>query len=108
MYLSRSILCLYLPICSLALLELSSSQITMEHVRFDHSDKNIPVHSKQTYQKSFINSVANFSRNLRWAVNFFLYPSTKPQTKENYGFKSLAPAPTHKDLNTPLLYCLGY
>ena len=84
--------------CSLVLLQLSYSQFMMDSIRFENSDKNIPIHSKQTYCKAFIDAVAKLNRNVRWAALFFLNPSERPQKKENYGFKSIKAAPPVKEL----------
>jgi hypothetical protein len=70
----------------------------MDSIRFENSDKNIPIHSKQTYCKAFIDAVAKLNRNVRWAALFFLNPSERPQKKENYGFKSIKAAPPVKEL----------
>ena len=46
----------------------------------------------------FINSIEKFTRNLRWRSHFFLKPPSNNNSKENYGFKSIAPAPQVKEL----------
>ena len=51
------------------------------------------MHLNQT-----INSNEKFIRNLRWRAFFYLNPNEKPNKKENYNFKSLAPAPFVKEL----------
>ena len=72
-----------------------SDQVTMDSVRFDISEKNVPIPNKQIYQKMLINSV---DRNVRWAAHFFLHPEDCPPRKEWYGFKSIRAAPQVKEL----------
>ena len=54
--------------------------------------------SRNIYLQMLINSIEKFRRNLTWKAHFFLNPPTKQCSKENYGFKSLAPAPFVKEL----------
>jgi hypothetical protein len=60
--------------------------------------KNIPMPSQKVYLQMFINSIEKFSRNLNWRAHFFLNPPSETNSKENFGFKSLAPAPFVKEL----------
>ena len=55
--------------------------------------------SQKIYLQMFINSIEKFSRNLHWRAHFFLNPPKQASSKENFGFKSLAPAPYVKELN---------
>ena len=65
----------------------------MDSVKFEDSVKNIPIHTKKTYQQSLINAFEKFSRNLRFKTFFFLKPDDKPEPNFFYGFRSIAPAP---------------
>ena len=65
----------------------------MDHIKFEHSAKNVPIHTKKTYRQSLINSFERFSRNLRFKSFYFLNPDDRPQQRELYGFKSISPAP---------------
>ena len=65
----------------------------MDSVRFEISEKNIPIPTREVYQKMLINAVGIFSKNIRWAAYFFLHPEEKPPMKEWYGFKSLRAPP---------------
>ena len=57
----------------------------MDSVRFDISEKNIPLPTKQVYQKMLINAVETFSKNLTWAAHFFLHPEEKPPSENGMG-----------------------
>ena len=70
----------------------------MEQVNLGYSMKNIPMPSQNTYLQMFINSIEKLKRNLSWRAHFFLNPPTQTNKKENFGFKSLAPAPFVKEL----------
>ena len=72
----------------------------MDPIVFENSDKNIPVHDRKTFLKTFINAVEVFDRNLRWATFFYLNPNLVPQQKNWYGFKSNNPAPQVMELNS--------
>ena len=69
----------------------------MDSIKFEQSAKNIPIHTKKTYQQSLINSFEKFVCNLRFKSHFFLNPNPNPQKKENEFFK-----PYIKPGDTPL------
>ena len=71
----------------------------MDSVRFEILEKNIPIPTRQVYQKMLINAVETFSKNIRWAALFFLNPEDKPPMREWYGFKSLKAPPRVKELD---------
>ena len=71
----------------------------MDSIRFEISEKNIPIPAKEVYQKMLINAVGTFSKNLTWAAFFFLNPQEKPPMREWFGFKSLRAPPIVKELD---------
>ena len=89
---------LILDIVTQLLVTVQHSLLKMEQVNLGYSMKNIPMPSRNTYLQMFINSIEKTSRNLSWKAHFFLNPPTKTSSKENYGFKSIAPAPFVKEL----------
>ena len=73
----------------------------LQQKQFDYSLKNLPIPSKSTYIKSFINNLENFIRRLRWRAHFF-----DREEKENsrpasntFGFKTELAPPQHHSLN---------
>jgi hypothetical protein len=70
----------------------------MEKVSLPYSAKNIPVPNRNVYQQMLISKSRKFVHNARWKAYFYLKPSAKPKSKENYGFKSTAPAPSVLEL----------
>ena len=60
----------------------------MEKVSFDYSTKNIPIPSKKSYLKRFLEKSEHLVRRMRWAAYFFLNPDKKPPLSNHYGFKS--------------------
>ena len=71
----------------------------MDSVRLYISEKNIPIPTREVYQKMLINAVGIFSKNIRWAAYFFLHPEERPPIKDWYGFKSLSAPPKVKYLD---------
>ena len=70
----------------------------MEQVNLGYDTKNIHVPNKKTYLHMMINSIEKLVHNLRWRSHFFLKPQPNPNKKENFGFKSTAPAPKLQEL----------
>ena len=73
----------------------------MEKFQLDYSDKNIPVASRTSFIKKFINQTENFIKRLRWKV--FHYEKSKENTdetnNETFGFKTLKTPPKNCSLN---------
>ena len=67
----------------------------MEQKTLSYSTKNIPVPNKNTYKQILIQKAEKFNRNMRWKAYFFLNPSKKTKTKNNFKFKSISPAPSN-------------
>ena len=61
----------------------------MEKLNFQYSTKNIPIASKTTYKKSFIEKTENFLKRMRWKA-FYFNNKSNPATEnvEKYNFKS--------------------
>ena len=80
------------------LLLLSTISVTnMEQVTFNYSLKNIPIPNQKEYRLELINSVENFSSNLKWRCFHFLNPSNNNQ-KETFDFRTTNPAPIIDEL----------
>ena len=62
--------------------------LEMDTINITYSFNNIPIPSKFKYQQTLIAKTEKFLRNCRWAVFFFLNPSSKSEVKKTYGFKS--------------------
>ena len=71
----------------------------LQQKQFDYSLKNIPIPSKTTYMKSFINKLENFIRRLRWRAHFFNTEENSRPTSDTFGFKTELAPPQHQALN---------
>lgn len=67
---------------------LRTKTLEMDTINITYSFNNIPIPSKFKYQQTLIAKTEKFLRNCRWAVFFFLNPSSKSEVKKTYGFKS--------------------
>ena len=70
----------------------------MEKVNIGQSTKNIPVPPTRTYLQMMISKMEKVVHNMRWKAFFYLKPEEKPNSKENFGFKSTNPAPSVPEL----------
>ena len=71
----------------------------LQQKQFDYSLKNIPIPSKTTYMKSFINKLENFIRRLRWRAHFFDTEENSRPASDTFGFKTELAPPQHQALN---------
>ena len=72
----------------------------MERYNFEHSLKNIPIPTEDSYLKMLIAKTGDFIERIRWKVFFHLNPNAKPSKPlETYGFKTNKQAPQSKELN---------
>ena len=76
----------------------SSLLIIMEQVNLGYSTMNIAVPSKDTYLQMMVNSVEKLIHNLRWRAFHFLKEEPSTNSKENFQFKSTAPAPQLQEM----------
>ena len=75
----------------------------MEPFNFGFSLKDIPIPSKDSYQKTLIQKTEEFIGRLRWAAYHFLNPNDKTKTKpaiDTYGFRTSATPPQIKELTS--------
>ena len=68
----------------------------MNKFNFNHSLKNIPLPSKQQYQRILVEKIEKFVGNLRWKLFHIQNPGN--HSKETFGFKSTNPPPPIKEL----------
>ena len=82
----------------------------LQQKQFDYSLKNIPISSKATYMKSFINKLKNFIRRLRWRAHFFDLEENSRPASDIFGFKTELAPPQHQALNAfeNDMYKMGY
>ena len=66
---------------------------------FEHSTKNIPLASKNTFLQRLIEKTESLIQRMRWRAFFFLNPQTEGMTKETYGFNSNRSPPHVKELD---------
>ena len=71
----------------------------LQQKQFDYSLKNIPIPSKTTYMKSFINKLENFIKRLRWRAHFFDTEENSKPASDTFGFKTELAPPQHHALN---------
>ena len=69
---------------------------SMNKFNFNHSLKNIPLPSKQQYQRILVEKIEKFVGNLRWKLFHIQNPGN--HSKETFGFKSTNPPPPIKEL----------
>ena len=71
----------------------------MEKFVFPASLKNIPIPSREVYQKLILAKTCEFIERLRWKVFFFLNPKAKKSdVPETFGFKTSKSAPQSKEI----------
>ena len=70
----------------------------MERTNLGYSTKNIPIPSKEEYQKRLLDKTQPFLKRMRWKALFFLNKDSGPEQKETFGFKSRRAPPHIKEL----------
>jgi hypothetical protein len=70
----------------------------MDQFKFEYSSKNIPCASKTLYIKRLIEKTELFLRRMRWKALFFLYPETKTDESEKFGFNTRKTPPVINEL----------
>ena len=62
----------------------------MERVSWDFSTKNVPIPPKNKYLERLVDQTSKFIRNARWKAFFTLNTKSKSNSKDYFGFNSLA------------------
>lgn len=71
---------------------------SMEQVKFEYSEKNIPTASFNRYLKCLLEKTEQFLKSMRWKAFFFLNPNIKEQSKDTFGFKTKKSPPVIDEL----------